>query len=74
MSNDDVYRLRCGAVDSGPIRSSARSIWARPFRSLPDWRRGTGWFPCGGDTPEAHRADMAQVQGMLGHWERALAA
>ena len=38
-----------------------------------EWRQALGGFPVVEHTPAPQRADAAQVAGMLGHWEQALA-
>lgn len=73
MSNDDVYRCDVAlSIPSNPQFGSLNLGSAIQVVAY-DWRVALGGFPVVEHTPEAHRADMAQVQGMLGHWEQALA-
>ena len=73
MSNDDVYR--CDVALSIPSNPSFGSLnlGAAIQVIAYEWRQALGGFPVVEHTPQALRADMAQVQGMLGHWEEALA-
>ena len=73
MSNDDVYRCDVAlSIPSNPQFGSLNLASAIQVIAY-DWREALGGFPVVEHTPEVHRADMAQVQGMLGHWEQALA-
>ena len=73
MSNDDVYRCDVAlSIPSNPQFGSLNLASAIQVIAY-DWREALGGFPVVEHTPEVHRADMAQVQGMLGHWEEALA-
>jgi tRNA/rRNA methyltransferase len=73
MSNDDVYRCDVAlSIPSNPQFGSLNLASAIQVVAY-DWREALGGFPVVEHTPEVNRADMAQVQGMLGHWEQALA-
>lgn len=78
MSNDDVYRCDVAlSIPSNPQFGSL-NLGAAIQVVAYEWRLALGGFPEGGaapveHTPELRRADAAQVQGMLGHWEQALA-
>ncbi|RGE46060.1 RNA methyltransferase [Comamonas testosteroni] len=73
MSNEDVYRCDVAlSIPSNPQFGSLNLGSAIQVIAY-DWREALGGFPVVEHTPEVHRADMAQVQGMLGHWEQALA-
>ena len=73
MSNDDVYRCDVAlSIPSNPEFGSLNLGSAIQVIAY-DWREALGGFPVVEHTPEVNRADMAQVQGMLGHWEQALA-
>lgn len=72
MSNDDVYRCDVAlSIPSNPQFGSL-NLGAAIQVVAYEWRQALGGFPVVEHTPEAHRADAAQVQGMLGHWQEAL--
>ncbi|WP_417284382.1 RNA methyltransferase [Comamonas sp.] len=73
MSNEDVYRCDVAlSIPSNPKFGSLNLGSAIQVVAY-EWRLALGGFPQAEITPEVNRADMAQVQGMLGHWEQALA-
>ena len=73
MSNEDVYRCDVAlTIPTNPNFGSLNLGSAIQVIAY-DWRQALGGFPVVEHTPEVQRADMAQVQGMLGHWEQALA-
>ena len=76
MGNADVYR--CHACLSIPVNPDYGSLnIAAAVQVLAyDWRQALGGFSLAQTTPasSARRADAAQVQAMLSHWEQALVA
>ena len=75
MSNADVYR--CHACLSIPVNPSYGSLnIAAAVQVLAyEWRQALGGFAEKTQSDNAaHRADAAQVQAMLEHWEQALVA
>ncbi len=73
MSNDDVYRCDVAlSIPSNPQFGSL-NLGAAIQVVAYEWRLALGGFPAPEHASEAQRADAAQVQGMLGHWEQALA-
>ncbi|WP_280191338.1 RNA methyltransferase [Delftia sp. PS-11] len=73
MSNDDVYRCDVAlSIPSNPQFGSL-NLGAAIQVVAYEWRQALGGFPVVEHTPAPQRADAAQVAGMLGHWEQALA-
>ena len=73
MSNDDVYRCDVAlSIPSNPQFGSL-NLGAAIQVVAYEWRLALGAFPPLEHAPAVLRADAAQVQGMLGHWEQALA-
>ena len=73
MSNDDVYRSDVAlSIPSNPQFGSL-NLGAAIQVVAYEWRQALGGFPVVEHTPAPQRADAAQVAGMLGHWEQALA-
>ncbi|MDR0200538.1 MAG: RNA methyltransferase [Delftia acidovorans] len=73
MSNEDVYRSDVAlSIPSNPQFGSL-NLGAAIQVVAYEWRQALGGFPVVEHTPEPQRADAAQVAGMLGHWEQALA-
>jgi tRNA/rRNA methyltransferase len=74
MSNDDVYR--CDACLSIPTDARYGSLnLAQAVQLIAyDWRQALGGFDVVARTAPPETADAAAVQGLLGHWERALVA
>lgn len=72
MSNEDVYR--CHAVISIPTNPDYGSLnLSQAVQLLSyEWRMALGGFPVEARTPDADLASGEAVQGMLGHFERAL--
>lgn len=72
MSNEDVYR--CHAVISIPTNPDYGSLnLSQAVQLLSyEWRMALGCFPVEARTPDADLASGEAVQGMLGHFERAL--
>ena len=72
MANEDVYR--CNVALSIPTNPNFGSLnLASAVQVIAyDWREALGGFPVVEHTPEVHRADAAQVAGMLQHWQQAL--
>ena len=73
MSNEDVYRSDVAlSIPSNPQFGSL-NLGAAIQVVAYEWRQALGGFPVVEHTPAPQRADAAQVAGMLGHWEQALA-
>lgn len=78
MRNEDVYRCHVAlSIPTNPQFGSL-NLGAAVQLIAYEWRQalaglGEG-FAVQSSTPEAVRADAAQVAGMLAHWEQALAA
>jgi len=72
MTNDDVYR--CHACLSVPTVADYGSLnLAQAVQLIAyDWRQALGGFPVVGRTVDARRADGAEQQGLLDHWQRVL--
>jgi len=74
MSNDDVYRCHaCLSVPTHPDYGSLNLAQAVQLIAY-DWRQALGGFAVEPRTSQADRADAAAVQGLLDHWQEALAA
>lgn len=73
IGNDDVYR--CHAVLSIPTHLDYGSLNLAQAVQLVayDWRQALGGFDVERRAGDAPLADTAAVQGLLAHWERALA-
>ena len=73
MSNDDVYR--CHAALSIPTHPDYGSLNLSQAVQLIayDWRQALGGFAVEARTAEPATADAAAVQGVLDHWQQALA-
>ncbi len=78
MTNEDVYRCHVAlSIPTNPQFGSL-NLGAAVQLIAYEWRQalaamGDG-FAVESSTPVAQQADAAQVAGMLGHWEEALAA
>ena len=72
MANDDVYR--CHACLSVPTVADYGSLnLAQAVQLIAyDWRQSLGGFAVVGRTVDARRADGAEQQGLLDHWQRVL--
>lgn len=74
MSNDDVYRCHaCLSIPTHPEYGSLNLAQAVQLLAY-DWRQALGGFGITPRTAEATAADAATVQGLLDHWQQALAA
>ena len=74
MSNDDVYRCHaCLSIPTHPDYGSLNLAQAVQLLAY-DWRQALGGFGVAPRTAEAAAADAAAVQGLLDHWQQALAA
>lgn len=72
MANEDVYRCDVAlSIPSNPQFGSL-NLGAAIQVVAYEWRQALGGFPVEEHTPEVQRADVAQVGGMLTHWEEAL--
>ncbi|MEG3002266.1 MAG: RNA methyltransferase [Comamonas sp.] len=72
MANEDVYRSDVAlSIPSNPQFGSL-NLGAAIQVVAYEWRQALGGFPVVEHTPEPLRADVAQVGGMLTHWEEAL--
>jgi tRNA/rRNA methyltransferase len=73
MSNDDVYRCHaCLSIPSHPDYGSLNLAQAVQLIAY-DWRQALGGFMVEPRTALPEFADAAAVQGLLVHWQRALA-
>lgn len=76
MHNDQVYRCHaCLRIPTHPAYGSLNLAAAVQLLAY-EWRQALGGFdePAAAAEPATRRADAAQVQGMLAHWEQALVA
>ena len=72
MSNEDVYRCDVAlSIPSNPQFGSLNLASAIQLVAY-EWRQALGGFAAQTPERESPRADAAQVQGMLAHWEQAL--
>jgi tRNA/rRNA methyltransferase len=73
MSNDDVYRCHaCLSIPTHPDYGSLNLAQAVQLIAY-DWRQALGGFGVQARTAEPLWADGVQVQGLLHHWQQALA-
>ncbi|WP_457333235.1 RNA methyltransferase [Rhizobacter sp. P5_C2] len=73
MSNDDVYRCHaCISIPTHPDYGSLNLAQAVQLLAY-DWRQALGGFDVVPRVPDPTLADGAQVQGLLAHWQQALA-
>jgi len=73
MANDDVYRCHaCISIPTHPDYGSLNLAQAVQLLAY-DWRQALGGFGVTPRVPDATLADGAQVQGLLDHWQQALA-
>jgi tRNA/rRNA methyltransferase len=73
MQNEDVYRCHaCLSIPTDPKFGSLNLAAAVQLIAY-DWREALGGFAVQSATQPARLADAAEVAGMLGHWEQALA-
>ena len=74
MSNDDVYRCHaCLSIPTHPDYGSLNLAQAVQLLAY-DWRQALGGFGVAPRTVEPAAAGAAAVQGLLDHWQQALAA
>ncbi|MEO8151473.1 MAG: RNA methyltransferase [Rhizobacter sp.] len=74
MSNDDVYRCHaCLSIPTHPDYGSLNLAQAVQLLAY-DWRQALGGFAVAPRTATHEHADAAAVQGLLTHWQAALAA
>lgn len=74
MSNEDVYRCHaCLSIPTHPDYGSLNLAQAVQLLAY-DWRQALGGFAVAPRTGSQALADAAAVQGLLAHWEEALAA
>jgi len=72
MSNDDVYRCHaCLSIPTMPDYGSLNLAQAVQLLAY-DWRQALGGFTVEPRTPDAARADVVAVQGVLDHWQQTL--
>jgi tRNA/rRNA methyltransferase len=73
MQNEDVYRCHaCLSIPTDPKFGSLNLAAAVQLIAY-DWREALGGFAVQSATQQPRLADAAEVAGMLGHWEQALA-
>ena len=73
MQNEDVYRCHaCLSIPTDPAFGSLNLAAAVQLIAY-DWREALGGFAVQSATQQPRLADAAEVAGMLGHWEQALA-
>ncbi|MCX7243748.1 MAG: RNA methyltransferase, partial [Polaromonas sp.] len=73
MQNEDVYRCHaCLSIPTDPNFGSLNLAAAVQLIAY-DWREALGGFAVQPATQQPRLADAAEVAGMLGHWEQALA-
>jgi tRNA/rRNA methyltransferase len=73
MANDDVYRCHaCLSIPTDPAYGSLNLAQAVQVLAY-DWRQALGGFGVEARTPAVDWADGAAVQGLLSHWQQALA-
>ena len=73
MQNEDVYRCHaCLSIPTHPEYGSLNLAQAVQLLAY-DWRQALGGFAVAPRTAAPVQADMAAVQGLLDHWEQALA-
>ncbi|QIL81055.1 RNA methyltransferase [Diaphorobacter sp. HDW4A] len=73
MANEDVYRCNVAlSIPTNPTFGSLNLASAVQVVAY-DWRQALGGYGVQEATAPIERADAAQVAGMLGHWEHALA-
>ena len=72
MSNDEVYRCHvCLSIPTAPDYGSLNLAQAVQVLAY-EWRQALGSYPVEARTEPPVWADMAAVQGVLGHWQDAL--
>ena len=72
LSNDDVYRCHvCLSVPTHPDYGSLNLAQAVQLIAY-DWRQALGGYAVEQRTPAVARADSAEVDGLLIHWQQVL--
>ena len=72
LSNDDVYRCHaCLSIPTDPRYGSLNLAQAVQLIAY-EWRMVLGGFAVESRTPDAQRADLPALQGVVDHWARAL--
>ena len=72
LANDDVYRCHaCISIPTDPAYGSLNLAQAVQVLAY-EWRQALGGFAVEARTPPVAWADGAAIQGLLGHWQRAL--
>ena len=72
MANDDVYRCHaCLSIPTDPAYGSLNLAQALQLVAY-EWRQALGGFEVRARTAAPRLADGASVQGLIGHWQRAL--
>ncbi|MCY1165860.1 tRNA (cytidine/uridine-2'-O-)-methyltransferase TrmJ [compost metagenome] len=74
MQNEDVYRCNVALSIPTDPNFGSLNLGAAVQLIAYDWREALGGFAVEPATGERKLADAAEVAGMLGHWEDALAA
>jgi tRNA/rRNA methyltransferase len=73
MQNEDVYRCHVALSIPTDPKFGSLNLAAAVQLIAYDWREVLGGFAVTPATPAGKLADAAEVAGMLGHWEQALA-
>ena len=73
MQNEDVYRCHVALSIPTDPKFGSLNLAAAVQLIAYDWREALGGFAVESATAEPRLADAAEVAGMLGHWEQALA-
>jgi len=73
MQNEDVYRCHVALSIPTDPKFGSLNLAAAVQLIAYDWRQALGGFAVQEATAEHRLADAAEVAGMLGHWECALA-
>jgi tRNA/rRNA methyltransferase len=72
LANEDVYRCHaCLSIPTDPAYGSLNLAQAVQLIAY-EWRQALGGFEVQPRTPDAALADVPAVQGLVGHWQRAL--
>ena len=72
LANDDVYRCHaCISIPTDPAYGSLNLAQAVQVLAY-EWRQALGGFAVEARTSPVAWADGAAIQGLLGHWQRAL--
>ena len=72
MSNEDVYRCHaCVSIPTDPAYGSLNLAQAVQLIAY-EWRQALGGFPVQARTLDRQLASVAQVEGLLKHWQQTL--